>query len=59
MLLAIYVAAVLTFYAMNNITLNKKKIYRYVGDHTDTSRPSLPHRRDPGFWMAVISDCVV
>jgi hypothetical protein len=47
MLLAIYVAAVLTFYAMNNITLNKKKIYRYVGDHTDTSRPRLPHRRDP------------
>ena len=34
----IYLAAVFTFYAMNNSTLNKKKIYRYLWEQTRIHR---------------------
>jgi integrase len=30
----VYCSAVFTFYAMNDITLNKKKLYRYLGEQT-------------------------
>jgi hypothetical protein len=34
----IYLAAIFTFYAMNNSTLNKKKIYSYLGEQTRIHR---------------------
>ena len=55
-----YLAAILTFYDLNEIILNKKKIYRYLGEQTGYIETGpMQQKRSVGFCMAVISYCVV